>query len=59
MMFSCTSEVPPSMEFPLERSQPRVSMSSAGEKPSPLQPSPAAPRTDIRISARRLFISLA
>ena len=38
IMFSCTSDVPPSIELALERSHSRVAESSLSSKPSPSQP---------------------
>src|SRR5207249_1691822 len=48
MMSSWTSEVPPSIELPRERSQSRVILSSSSAKPGPSQPSACGPRSATR-----------
>src|SRR5262249_21810907 len=46
------SDVPPSMELPLERSQDRVSKRASASKPGPSQPRPASPIASM-LSSRR------
>src|SRR5690606_27771632 len=53
-----TSVVPPSIELPLERSQPRVTASSSGAKPSPDQPNAREPAAST-ISSQRSILSVA
>src|SRR5206468_2171621 len=52
------SEVPPSIELPFERSQPRVAMISCGVKLSPVQPRPWAPMAST-ISSERSWAKVA
>src|SRR6266702_4044820 len=58
MMLSWTSEVPPSIELPRERSQSRVTLSSSSAKPGPSQPSACGPRVSTISSRRRWFSSV-
>ena len=57
-MLSCTSEVPPSIEFAFERSHWRVMSSSRASKPSPSQPSDCCAHHSSMSSNFRLFCSL-
>src|SRR5262245_34391795 len=58
MTFSCTSLVPPSIEFAFERSHCRVVPSSRSVKPLPSQPTACVPIVSSSTSYLRLFCSV-